>query len=450
MTIWKIGIPLLAVVGIAGCAQSVAEPAADEEHEEPAVVVRVVPAESRTLEQIVKALGQCEALVDKRALVTPAVEGHVRTILVAPGAHVKVGQPIVELDTRLPAADLAEKRAIRTAAEASMALLQSLPRPQEQRVSKLAVEQGLVAQQRAQSLLDNLKPLAQRNEVSAQQLFDAEKAVDQARLQKESAEAQFDVSMTAPRAEAVEEAKSRILIAEQAAQAAEARLDLHTLRAPIDGVLEDVTCHLGQTIAVGASVGEIVDATQLYVLAWLPPRDALLVHVGQKAQVFAGTLAPATPAGESESDENGAPVEVSSEVMFIGQVTDPQTGNLPVRCLVDNADGRLKIGQTVSVKIAVDEHNDVLSVPVAAIFDLGEGPLVNVVREGKSVPLHPRLGLAQNGWVGVSETDLEPGEPVIVEGGYNLKVDTPVSVEDPHDGPAAASDDSPSAGEHPE
>jgi hypothetical protein len=32
--------------------------------------------------------------------------------------------------------------------------------------------------------------------------------------------------------------------------------------------------------------------------------------------------------------------------------------------------------------------------------------------------------------VAVSGTDLKPGEPVIIEGGYNLKAETPVTVED--------------------
>ncbi len=66
--------------------------------------------------------------------------------------------------------------------------------------------------------------------------------------------------------------------------------------------------------------------------------------------------------------------------------------------------------------------------PAAAIFDLGEGPVLNVVRDGKSVALHPRSVTPHGGWVAVSGTDLKAGEPVIVEGGYNLPEDTPVEV----------------------
>jgi RND family efflux transporter MFP subunit len=414
-----------------GCARSIAGHASaetEEEPAEPAVTVRVAPAEVRTLEQTVRAFGQCEALVGKLAMLTPVLEGHVHTILVEQGASVKAGQPIIELDPKLPAADLAEKHAMREGAKASLELLLSLPRSEEQDISKLAIEQARVALDRAQSQLDHLKPLAQRNEVSPQQLFDAEKAVEQARLQKESAEAQYRLSMLGPRAEAADEGKARVLIADQAVKTSQARLDFHTLRAPIDGVLQDLTCHPGQTIAAGTSVGEIVDSRQLYVLAWLPVGSAQLVRAGQKAKVTAALAA--TTAAPAADDEGKATLTLAGEVVFIGQIADPQTGNLPIRCLVDNPDALLAVGQSVSISITVREESSMLSVPTAAIFDLGEGPLVNVVRDGKSVTLHPTLGTSHDGWTAISNTDLREGELVVIEGGYNLKDETPVAVED--------------------
>ena len=67
-----------------------------------------------------------------------------------------------------------------------------------------------------------------------------------------------------------------------------------------------------------------------------------------------------------------------------------------------------------------------LQAPAAAVLDLGEGPVLSVVRDGKVVVLHPEVGVSQGGWVEVRGTDLKEGEPVIVDGGYNLPVDTHV------------------------
>jgi hypothetical protein len=76
----------------------------------------------------------------------------------------------------------------------------------------------------------------------------------------------------------------------------------------------------------------------------------------------------------------------------------------------------------------------VLQVPTVAILDLGEGPVLSVVRDGKSVVLHTEVGAAHGGWTEVAGTDLKPGEPVIVEGGYNLPENTAVKLSDAEGG----------------
>ena len=54
-----------------------------------------------------------------------------------------------------------------------------------------------------------------------------------------------------------------------------------------------------------------------------------------------------------------------------GRVADPQTGNLPIRVLLDNPRGLLTIGQSIRLSIVVEERKAVLQVPTAAILDLG-------------------------------------------------------------------------------
>jgi multidrug efflux system membrane fusion protein len=163
----------------------------------------------------------------------------------------------------------------------------------------------------------------------------------------------------------------------------------------------------------------------VFATVWLPPRSASSVRVGQAARVL-----PADDSESANSGGTGRPTsdEIPGKVAFVGRVVDPQTGNLPVRVLVDNPKARLAIGQSIRVSIVVEEHKAALLVPTAAILDLGEGPVLSVVRDGKSAVLHPELGASQGAWVEVSGTDLKEGEPVIVDGGYNLPSDTPVQL----------------------
>ena len=132
---------------------------------------------------------------------------------------------------------------------------------------------------------------------------------------------------------------------------------------------------------------------------------------------------PGRKAGGSASGE--APPTVG-KVEFVGRIADPQTGNLPVQVLIDNPKGLLTVGQTVGLTITVDEQKGVLEVPSASILDLGEGPVLTVVRDGKTAILHPEVGASHDGWVAISGTDLKEGEPVVVEGGYNVPEGTSI------------------------
>jgi multidrug efflux pump subunit AcrA (membrane-fusion protein) len=420
---WHAAVPLLAA--FAGCAHDGAA-APEEEHSpegEAHVTVRTELARLGALTETVEGLGRCEALPDHIATLTPAVEGHVHELLVAQGDAVKKGQPILELDQAVAQADLAEKTATRDGLKASLTLLKSLPRAEERRVNELAIEQAKVAVAQAKEAAARLRPLRDSHEVSEQQLFVAEKTLEQALIQQKTAEAQLRVMLIGPRPEAVAESEGKIKTADALVAFSQAHLDYHTIRAPIDGVLDSLHCHPGQTIAIGTPIGEVVDSRQVFASVWLPPRSALSLRVGQAARVRPSDVLARAP-DSSEPGEQG----MAGKVAFVGRVADPQTGNLPIRVLVDNPQGRLTIGQSVEVSIIVAERTAVLQVPAAAVLDLGEGPVLYVVRDGKSVVLHPEVATPHQGWMEVSGTDLKEGEPVIVEGGYNLPEKTPVKL----------------------
>ncbi len=413
---WMLGV--VSMAGLTGCGPKAGPAASLPETTEAYVSVQAEPARRGMVSEAVEGLGRVESLPDHLATLTPAVEGHVHELLVKQGDPVKKGQPIVELDKAVAKADLAEKTATRDGLKASLALLKSLPRPEEQKPLMLAIDQAKVALDRAKKVADALKSLRANKLTSPQQLFDAEKAVETARIQLETAGSQHHVHMIGPRPEAIAEAEGRIQTAEGLVEFSKAHLDFHTIRSPIDGVLDSLTCHPGQTISIGSPIGEVVDTHQVYASVWLSPRLARGVGIGQSAVVHLSDETSAANEGES----------LAGKVDFIGRVADPQTGNLPVRVLVENPKGQLALGQTVQVVIEREAKTDVLQVPVAAVLDLGDGPVVGVVREGKSVVLRPKVGTARDGWVAVSGTDLKEGEPVIVEGGYSLPEGTPVKV----------------------
>ena len=413
---WYAALPLALILAGCGLHGEAApdEEKHDEEHEAH-VEVKTEPARLGTSTETVEGLGRCEALPDHIATLTPAVEGHVHELRVLQGEAVKKGQPIVELDTAVARADLDEKTATRNGLRASLVLLKSIPRAEERRSTELTVEQAKLAVAQAKEAAGRLRPLLARREVSEQQIFVADKALEQAMIQQQMAEAQLKVMMIGPRPEAVAEAEGKIKTADALVEFSKAHHDYHTIRAPIDGVLDSLHCHPGQTIAIGTPIGEVVDSRQVFASIWLPPRSAASVKIGMAARVGHGDAGGPGPDASAEEEK-----EMVGKVAFVGRVADPQTGNLPIRVLVDNPAGRLTIGQSVRVAIVVDERKGVLQVPANAILDLGEGPILNVVRDGKTVVLHPQQKTPRGHSIEVAGTDLKDGEAVIVEGGYNL------------------------------
>jgi multidrug efflux system membrane fusion protein len=418
---------LLCVLGCHHAGQAAAEKGSEKD--DPDVRVRIKPAEQRTIADKVNGLGHCEAIPQRFALLTAAAEGRVVHLLKQPGDQVEAGTVIVELDSTIAGKNLKEKEAARDSQKASLGLLDSLPRAEEQNSAKLAIEQAQVAVEKARSNVDHLRPLRQRGEISETAMYEAESALRQATLQLKTAQSLYEVLMLRPRPQAIAEAKTRIDVAQAAVDTAKAQVEQLTIRAPISGVLNGLTCQLGQTLSVGTTVGEVVDSRQLNVVVWLSVADAQRVTAGQTAQICACDAA------------NQSTCEIPGKVQVIGKVADPQTGNLPVRILVENASGKLTLGQAVSATVVVREKN-VLAVPLEAVHDLGEGPVISVVRNGKTAVLKDlKLGLKDAQWTEVGAADLKPGEPVVVEGGYNLPDGTEAAVEKEESKPAEAEKD---------
>src|SRR5271157_368041 len=149
--LWLLGCVLASAGGCGGRTHAAAD-AQDKKPSEP-IAVRVQPAELRTMAQVIVGLGSCEPVLHKTATLAPAVEGRVLEILVKPGQALKAGQPIVRLDARVADANFREKKITREGLEASLRLLKALPRPAEQKLLQLAIDDAKVSVQKAESVV---------------------------------------------------------------------------------------------------------------------------------------------------------------------------------------------------------------------------------------------------------------------------------------------------------
>ena len=199
---------LLAVAG--GCGGHTH--AASEDESKPSsepIPVRMESAELRTMAQVIEGLVTCEPLLNKTAALAPAIEGRVSAILVKPGQEMKAGQPIVQLDTTVVEANLKEKKVTREGLEASLRLLKALPRPDEQKLLQLAIDDAKVSVKKAESMVEAVQPLLDRKEIPNNRCSRPNLALDLARVQQQKAEMALTVAMLGARPEAIDEAVAR-------------------------------------------------------------------------------------------------------------------------------------------------------------------------------------------------------------------------------------------------
>lgn len=176
----------------------------------------------------------------------------------------------------------------------------------------------------------------------------------------------------------------------------------YTLRAPDDGLVLTDAFQQGQWLTAGQPLITLVDESQLWAEAALPPEPGLRVPMG-------------TPATVRVDD-----TRIEGEVTQAGHRLDPVTRTLQVRVRVPNDDHLLHPGMFADVSLALPVPDHLLSVPEAALTRAADGDWQVFVEEQpgryRPVPVSPRGQLDSARLIeGVPE-----GTRVVVDGAFFL------------------------------
>ncbi len=225
-------------------------------------------------------------------------------------------------------------------------------------------------------------------------------------------------------ARSVEEARTRAEVAEARLTGTSGRLAqfdasasgggggrVFQIRAPIDGTLVSVEAATGESVAEGQALFRVVDLAKVWLVANVFEPDLPRVD-GARAVWF---TIDGYPQAFAVDEHNG-------KLVTIGRVIDPRTRTAPVIFEVDNASGRLRIGNFAKAMIATGAPRRALAIPASAIVDDAGRPIVFVMVEGESFERRPvRVGIRSNDWVEVSE-GVAAGEHVVSRGAYEIKL----------------------------
>lgn len=347
----------------------------------PAAVI-TTGVEVETTRERIKATGFLQAI--SRSNVAAQEAGAVLAMPVDEGDPVKKGAPLAILDPRRLQAQVNEGKARLTAAR------------------NLFLQRTAEAT-RAQSDFDMKEKLRPTNAVSESTLLDSEKALAVAKSLANSA------------LEGIAEAESRLKLLE-------IQLDDLKVKAPFDGVVVARDVEPGEWVGAGQTVASILATDP--VEAWLKVPARFLGRAAKDKENF--------QVRQSSTGEHFSP----ETVVAVPEV-DPRSQLFPVVATLQNPDGHLQPGESVTGIIPIGKPAPYLKVPTNAIVHSPMGVMVQVIQPpeggqglptGRPVPVQvafQRDGLA---YILAEGAGFKAGEQVIVEGNQNLRPGQPVMV----------------------
>ncbi|HET9532959.1 MAG TPA: efflux RND transporter periplasmic adaptor subunit [Blastocatellia bacterium] len=181
----------------------------------------------------------------------------------------------------------------------------------------------------------------------------------------------------------------------------------YAVRAPISGIVVKVSKAMGEQVAPGEQVVEIVNLDTVWVEAPIFERDLSFLS-RQAKPVFTTPAYPGT--------------EFTGTILDIGAVIDEQSRATTVTFEVPNRDRTLRIGMQANVRIDAGEGQDAIVIPKEAVLEHEGKKIVYVLLSGeefqrREVTVGDELGNKVALLSGV-----EPGERVVTQGAYQLKL----------------------------
>lgn len=280
--------------------------------------------------------------------------------------------------------------------------------------AQAAVERADANVGRAAAALEQSRFDANRARTLAAQGFVSKSADDQARL----ALAQQEQALRAAESDRhasghqLDEARAALAQTERAATSGAAI----AIRAPTAGRLLRVMQESEAVVAAGTPLADVGDPGSLEAIIEVLSQDATRIRPGMPVRMRAAPAAPAI-AGHVRTVEPGARTKVSTLGIEEQRVSVVADFDAPPAGLGD--------GFHLDTGIVVLAQDDVLLIPVGALFRQGEHWAVFAVHEGRAHLRRVELG-GRNGRLAWVARGLDPAEVVIVYPPGNVRDGTPV------------------------
>ena len=360
-------------------------------------LVKIVRVSEIPMELTVTVTGTLAAY--DQATVSAKVPGRLRSIAVDLGSVVRQGQMIAQLEPQDYQLRLQQAEAGLAQARSRVGLS---PEGKDDQIDP--VKTGTVRQ--AQAVLDEAKLKLERAENLLQRGVMSKADFD-------AAEAGHKVALSRYQ-DAIEEIRNRqALVVQRRSELEIARQQLadSSIYAPFSGVVQEKRASIGEYLAAGTPVVNVVRMDPLRLRAEVPERESRNVRVGLPIRVTV----------------EGNPTVYVGKIARISPTITEQNRVLIVEAEVQN-NGTLRPGSYARAEIVAEGSNSAIAVPPAAIVSFAGIDKVILVQEGKAAEKPVTLGRRTADWVEIL-SGLTTADSVVIDPG-NLQSGQPVVIKE--------------------
>ena len=352
----------------------------------------------------------------RRSVVSSELEGRVQSAPLKVGDFVRANETVLatiqrsglEIELRILRAELEKARQ-------DFLRLERGRRPDEIAMLRAKAKER-EAQMRNHELEANRSRDLYEKKVLDRASYDRAKARFEASWQVyEEASHNLELARLGPRKE--EKARARAEVNRVRARIARVRDDLSKtkIRSPLTGFITREWAEVGQWLAKGGRVAEVIELDRVLVQAPIAERRISLVRVGDEARVVIDALGGRTFKGR---------------VRGVIPKADPRSRTFPVEVEIRNTPSYdLKAGMFARLSLEYGKAAKVLLVPKDALILRARGTSVFVFEKGRVREVSFQQGRSVDSFVEAPRDALRAGMRVVVKGNENLRAGVPVRVQ---------------------
>ena len=211
-------------------------------------------------------------------------------IAVVEGEIVAAGQALLRQDSARAIARLAEAEAAYLQGKARLDELVRGPRNESIAAARASVEGATQEFNYRQNEQARIQEIHQRGLASAEVLDRADAALDAAQAGLKLQLAQLEELLAGTTFEELAQAEQAVKQAAARHDSAQIDVDRHTLRAPVDGIIDSRLFELGERPGIGQPALILLGGEQPYARVYVPEGLRVRVHSGSKALIYVDGL----------------------------------------------------------------------------------------------------------------------------------------------------------------